>query len=77
MPLILRGVSLLGVNCLQPPATLIDDCWAHLATDWRPDRLERIAPHEVTLEELPDAFERLLAGEIIGRTVVRIGGERV
>lgn len=42
-------------------------------TDLRPRHLARIAWREIALEELPAAFGDYLRGEVIGRTVVRIG----
>ena len=72
MPLILRGASLLGVNCIELPRAMLEDCWARLAGPWRPSALAAIAPHVATLDALPGAFEALLAGETIGRTVVEI-----
>src|SRR5690606_31389460 len=53
MPLILRGVSLLGVASTEPPAELRDEAWQRLADDWKPRHLERICTREATLEELP------------------------
>jgi NADPH-dependent curcumin reductase CurA len=47
--------------------------WDHLSSDWKPQHLERIATREVTLEQLPEVFSRMLAGESFGRTLVRVG----
>lgn len=77
MPFILRGVSLLGINSADCPPDLRRHVWSRIAGPLRPRRLERIVAEVVTLEELPQVFERMLAGQILGRTVVRIGaGER-
>ena len=72
MPLILRGVSLLGVNGIELPEAVLDRCWARVGTDLKPSLLDVIAPHETTLEGLPTVFEAMLAGEITGRTVVTV-----
>ncbi len=72
MPFILRGVSLLGISSANCPMPLRRPLWQHLATDWRPSRLQQIQLAPVTLEDLPAACERLLKGAGHGRQVVRI-----
>lgn len=72
MPLILRGVSLLGVASTEPPAELRDEAWQRLADDWKPRHLERICTREATLEELPAVFDTMLAGDSLGRTLVNL-----
>lgn len=74
MPFIIRGVSLLGIASAGTARDLREAIWHHLAGDWKPRHLDRIATDEVTLEELPAVFERMLAGRSFGRTLVRIGG---
>src|SRR5690606_12375038 len=73
MPFILRGMSLLGIGSAGTARVIRDDIWALLADEWKPARLDAIATAEVTLEELPQVFGRMLAGQSLGRTVVRIG----
>lgn len=70
MPLILRGVSLLGINCMELPDSMLEHCWQRLATDLNPSRFDLIAPNDVTLQALPEAFDAYMAGEVSGRTVV-------
>jgi putative YhdH/YhfP family quinone oxidoreductase len=72
MPFIIRGASLLGIASAGTPRDQRDRVWQHLASDWKPRHLDRIATREVTLEQLPEVFQRMLAGESFGRTVVRI-----
>jgi alcohol dehydrogenase len=43
--------------------------WQKLAGPWRIDHLNELA-NEVTLDELPNCIEKILAGQIVGRTVV-------
>jgi putative YhdH/YhfP family quinone oxidoreductase len=74
MPFIIRGASLLGVASAGTARELRDILWQRLANEWKPRYLERIATREVTLDELPDVFARMLAGESFGRTVVRLDG---
>jgi putative YhdH/YhfP family quinone oxidoreductase len=73
LPFILRGVSLLGIASAGTARTIRDEVWRHLADDWKPDHLEKIATKEVGFDELPAVFEQMLAGDSFGRTIVRIG----
>ena len=70
MPFILRGVSLIGVDSVMCPMAVRRDVWRRLATDMKP-AVTDIA-QTITLAELPDAFETLLAGKARGRYVVRV-----
>lgn len=72
MPFIIRGVSLLGVASAGTARDIRERIWQHLASDWKPQHIERIATREITLDDLPDVFARMLAGESFGRTVVRV-----
>jgi acrylyl-CoA reductase (NADPH) len=72
MPFIIRGASLLGIASAGTARDIRDNIWQHLASDWKPRHLERIATHEATLDELPGIFTRMLAGGSSGRTLVRI-----
>ena len=72
MPLIIRGVSLLGIASAGTARPIRDAIWEHLASDWRPMHLDRIAAREVGLDDLPGVFEHQLAGGAFGRTVVRL-----
>jgi len=74
-PFILRGVSLLGITSANCPMPLRIELWEKLAGEWKPDRLDAIVRHTVTLERLPDVFEQMLAGNALGRTVVDLGGQ--
>jgi len=70
MPLILRGVSLLGVSSANAPRALRDQVWQRLAGDWKPRHLDTICSREVTLAQLPGVFEDILAARSLGRTLV-------
>jgi NADPH2:quinone reductase len=72
MPFILRGVSLLGINSVETPRDLRVAVWQRLGSDLRPAHLDRIASREVSLDELPASFDAYIAGQITGRTVVRL-----
>jgi putative YhdH/YhfP family quinone oxidoreductase len=73
MPFIIRGVSLLGVASAGTARAIRDEIWARLSGDWKPMHLDRIASHEVALDDVPGVFEKMLAGGSLGRTVVRVG----
>jgi len=70
MPFILRGVSLLGVSSSNASRHLRDRVWERLSGDWKPRHLGTICTREVTLAQLPEVFEDILAGRHLGRTLV-------
>ena len=73
MPFILRGVSLLGIASAGTARTIRDEIWQHLASDWKPAHLDKIATSEVSLDQLPHVFDKMTSGASFGRTVVKIG----
>ena len=76
MPLILRGVSLLGIHSVEVPRAWRLAVWEKLAGEWKPHDIERLIVRAVIgLEEVPRACEELVAGGARGRYVVGIGGE--
>jgi acrylyl-CoA reductase (NADPH) len=72
MPFLLRGVSLLGVNSAATARERRLALWQRIATDLAPRHLDRIATRTVSLAELPQAFDSILRGGHVGRTLVRI-----
>jgi acrylyl-CoA reductase (NADPH) len=76
MPLILRGVSLLGIHSVEVPRAWRLAVWEKLSGEWKPHDIERLIVRAVIgLEEVPRACEELIAGGARGRYVVRIAGE--
>ena len=73
MPFIIRGITLLGINSAGCPYEIREHLWQKLAGDWKPRHLEAIATASTDLNDLPQTFDKLLAGGGHGRTVVRIG----
>lgn len=71
LPFILRGVNLLGVDSVELPPAVKAAMWEKLAGPWKLDNLELVC-HEIGLDELPEAIKRILAGRMVGRTLVRI-----
>ena len=74
-PFILRGVALLGVDSVHTPYDLRTAVWQRLADDLRPRHLDDAIAHEIkgVGEDLIAALQKVLAGKMTGRTVVRIG----
>lgn len=69
-PFLLRGVTLAGIDSAKCPRDPRLEVWRRLMGPWRitlPDELLTT----VTLEGLPAAVERILRGEVAGRTLVR------
>lgn len=70
LPLILRGVSLIGISSNNTPYDIRKTLWDRLANEWRPQHLDAIVRTEVDLDTLGDAFDTLIAGNALGRIVV-------
>jgi acrylyl-CoA reductase (NADPH) len=68
-PFILRGVTLAGIDSAKCPRPQREEMWQKLSGPWRVERLDRLA-HEVTLDELPGKIAEILAGRVVGRTLV-------
>jgi acrylyl-CoA reductase (NADPH) len=71
-PLILRGVSLLGVSSTNCSIEVRKKLWDRLGNEWKPPHLDEIIREEVALDEMGPVFDRLLQGGARGRSVVRI-----
>lgn len=71
-PFILRGVRLIGIDSAATAMSLRQNIWRRLSTELHTQKLGMVA-HTVTFEQLPQVFEKMLRGELRGRTVVKIG----
>jgi len=71
MPLILRGVRLLGVDSANCDMSIRQKLWNKLAVEWRPDRVHDLV-RTIDFDDLPTHFDPYLKGLVRGRTVVRI-----
>ncbi|MET4583357.1 acrylyl-CoA reductase (NADPH) [Conyzicola nivalis] len=71
MPFILRGVSLVGINSVYCPLPLRLEAWQRLAEDLDPDLLDSLTT-SVGLDGAIGVAERIMAGEVRGRTVVDV-----
>ena len=72
LPFILRGVSLLGIDSVAAGADVRRKVWARLAGDLRPRGLDDAIAREVGLDGIEPVLDALLAGDAVGRTVVRL-----
>jgi NADPH2:quinone reductase len=69
-PLILRGVSLLGISSANCPMPLRREVWERLGGDLRPRQLSAIVSGRVALREVPAAAAGLLERRARGRLLV-------
>ncbi len=70
-PFILRGITLAGIDSVMAPRARREQAWARLATDLDPALLEAMI-EEVPLAGAIEAAQRLMAGQVRGRVVVRV-----
>jgi putative YhdH/YhfP family quinone oxidoreductase len=68
-PFILRGVTLAGIDSAKCPRPQRLEIWQKLSGPWRVEQLNDLA-NEITLDELPDRTQKILAGQLVGRTIV-------
>ncbi|RYF18307.1 MAG: oxidoreductase [Comamonadaceae bacterium] len=69
-PFILRGISLLGIDSVMAPMASREQAWARLARDLDPQLLETMTT-EIPLSGAIEAAQKLMAGQVRGRIVVR------
>lgn len=68
-PFILRGVTLAGIGSAMLPHDRRVEIWRKLSQEWRLDGLEELAT-TIGLSDLEQYVQRILKGQIVGRTVV-------
>ena len=71
LPFILRGVNVLGVDSVELPIEDKARNWTRLAEEWRLPNLAQMAT-EVGLDGISQTVDALLAGGVVGRTLVRV-----
>ena len=69
MPFILRAIKMVGVEVTTCPVPLRKTAWARLARELPDDLLQQIFK-VISLEQVPQFAENLLAGQVNGRVVV-------
>ncbi len=70
-PFILRGVCLLGINSVMCPLGPRKLAWERLARDLDRGKLAEIT-HEIPINQVLGMGEKILAGQVRGRIVVKI-----
>jgi len=71
MPFILRGVNLLGVDCVELPLAHKQATWMRIAGEMKLDGLERMAT-EIRLAEVPAHLALIAQGKPTGRYLVNL-----
>jgi acrylyl-CoA reductase (NADPH) len=71
-PFILRGVCLYGIDSVMCPISRRREAWKRLETDLDRQKLASMT-HEIDLSGVPAAAVSILAGQVRGRIVVKIG----
>ena len=71
MPMILRGVSLLGVSSNNCKWTLREKIWQRLGDDLKPENLDSFIAGEIGLEQVMEKSQDLLDRKITGRTLIK------
>ncbi len=72
-PLILRGVTLAGIDSVHEVAERRDQAWKRLATDLDVNMLDAITT-EVGLDAVPQVAADIVSGKVRGRVVVDVAG---
>ena len=70
-PFILRGVNLLGINSVTVPREERLEIWRRLASDLPLPLLDSVIQEE-SLDRVMELGEKILAGAVRGRTVIRV-----
>jgi acrylyl-CoA reductase (NADPH) len=70
-PLILRGITVLGVDMPSTPLVLRHELWDEAIQQASSLGLEDVSTSEVTLEDIPRVTQAMLAGQTRGRILVR------
>jgi acrylyl-CoA reductase (NADPH) len=72
MPFILRGVRLLGVDSVMCPQVRRRQAWERLARDLPKQALARMSGQTITLTDVADFCQKLLARQVQGRVLVDV-----
>ena len=70
-PFILRGCKLDGIDSALCPWPQRREVWRRLSQEWRVANLDRVA-HEVALRDAGEVVRMLLAGQSVGRPILRV-----
>jgi NADPH:quinone reductase-like Zn-dependent oxidoreductase len=70
-PFIIRGVRLIGIDSARCSLSVRERIWQKLATEYQCSQLDHLVS-VITLEGLDEAIQRMLAGSLRGRMLVRL-----
>lgn len=70
-PLILNGISLLGIDSTKFPIKTRNIIWNKLSLNWKPNHMESYT-HSITLKELNQTSKNMLQGKTSGRYLVTL-----
>ena len=70
-PFILRGVRLIGIDSVECTLEKKEAAWKKLAKEFKITTLENLTT-EISLDEISEAYKKLLAGDAVGRYLVKI-----
>ena len=70
-PFILRGVRLIGIDSVEAKKEKKEAAWEKIADDFKISSLDNLT-NEISLEEIKEAYKALLAGNAVGRYLVKI-----
>lgn len=70
-PFILRGCRLIGIDSVECKIEKKIAAWEKIANEFKIDTLNEIT-QEISLDEVKDAYEKLLAGKAVGRYIVKL-----
>jgi len=72
-PFILRGISVFGIDSVEIPQVRKAKIWQKFDSDWSLRNLDPLS-HDIYLEELPTAIEKIQMGKMLGRVVLKHQG---
>ena len=71
LPFILRGIKIIGIDSVNVQMSKRLQVWTFLASHRQ--ILDKLPINEITLEQIPEVAQQLLAGQHQGRTIIHIG----
>jgi len=74
-PFILRGVTLAGIGSALLPYDRRLEIWRKLSHEWRLEGLDKLTT-TIGLDDVEQYVQRILKGEIIGRTVIALTSDK-
>ncbi len=69
-PFILRGISVFGIDSVEISKARKEHIWQLFDNEWALTNLDGIS-HDISMEELPAAIEKIHMGKMLGRMVLK------